>query len=174
MSKEKQKSLRRGHKEGNIRQRSDGRWEVRLSAGIDFKTGKPKRTSTCCATKQEAIAILQEQAHEVRTNGWKDPMGVTLAEWYQHWLETKVRDSVKQSTYISYEIYDFKKKRFQILFLNPQPVAGSGWVHFGMLAGKRMVFRSGAGHCVSAAPTKDFTAQRVEMDVFLDADFPGL
>ena len=32
-------SLRRGHNEGNIRQRTDGRWEVRLSAGIDYKTG---------------------------------------------------------------------------------------------------------------------------------------
>ena len=31
------KSLRRGHNEGNIRQRTDGRWEVRLSAGIDYK-----------------------------------------------------------------------------------------------------------------------------------------
>ena len=35
-----QKALRRGHNEGNIRQRTDGRWEVRLSAGIDYKTGK--------------------------------------------------------------------------------------------------------------------------------------
>ena len=43
-----QKALRRGHNEGNIRQRTDGRWEVRLSAGIDYKTGKPRRTSTCC------------------------------------------------------------------------------------------------------------------------------
>ena len=51
-------SLRRGHNEGNIRQRADGRWEVRLSAGIDYKTGKPRRTSTCCNTRQEAIAIM--------------------------------------------------------------------------------------------------------------------
>ena len=50
-----QKALRRGHNEGNIRRRTDGRWEVRLSAGIDYKTGKPKRTSTCCNTRQEAI-----------------------------------------------------------------------------------------------------------------------
>ena len=48
------KALRRGHNEGNIRQRTDGRWEVRLSVGIDYKTGKPKRTSTCCNTRQEA------------------------------------------------------------------------------------------------------------------------
>ena len=79
------KALRRGHNEGNIRQRTDGRWEVRLSAGIDYKTGKPRRTSTCCNTRQEAIAVLQQQAHEVRTQGWRDPMSVTLGEWYEYW-----------------------------------------------------------------------------------------
>ena len=95
-------ALRRGHNEGNIRQRTDGRWEVRLSAGMDYKTGKPRRTSTCCNTRQEAIAILQQQAHEVRTQGWRDPMSVTLGEWYEYWLDTYMKDTVKQSTYASY------------------------------------------------------------------------
>ena len=99
------KAMRRGHNEGNIRQRADGRWEVRLSAGIDYKTGKPKRTSTCCNTRQEAVAILQQQAHEVRTQGWRDPMSVTLGEWYEYWLDTYMKDTVKQSTYASYRSY---------------------------------------------------------------------
>uniref|UniRef100_UPI003FEEF691 site-specific integrase n=1 Tax=Gemmiger formicilis TaxID=745368 RepID=UPI003FEEF691 len=99
------KALRRGHNEGNIRCRTDGRWEVRLSAGIDYKTGKPRRTSTCCNTRQEAIAILQQQAHEVRTQGWRDPMSVTLGEWYEYWLDTYMKDTVKQSTYASYRSY---------------------------------------------------------------------
>ena len=98
-------SLRRGHNEGNIHRRTDGRWEVRLSAGIDYKTGKPRRTSTCCNTRQEAIAILQQQAHEVRTQGWRDPMSVTLGEWYEYWLETYMKDTIKQSTYASYRSY---------------------------------------------------------------------
>ena len=99
------KALHRGHNEGNIRQRTDGRWEVRLSAGIDYKTGKPRRTSTCCNTRQEAISILQQQAHEVRTQGWRDPMSVTLGEWYEYWLDTYMKDTVKQSTYASYRSY---------------------------------------------------------------------
>ena len=99
------KALRRGDNEGNIRQRSDGRWEVRLSAGIDYKTGKPRRTSTCCNTRQEAIAILQQQSHEVRTQGWRDPMSVTLGEWYEYWLNTYMKDTVKQSTYAGYRSY---------------------------------------------------------------------
>lgn len=105
MAKVDIKPRRRGNGEGNIRQRADGRWEVRLSAGIDYKTGKPKRTSTCCDTRQEAIAILQKQAHEVRTQGWRDPMSLTLQEWYEHWLDTYVRNTVKQSTYLSYRGY---------------------------------------------------------------------
>lgn len=100
-----QKALRRGHNEGNIRQQTDGRWEVRLSAGIDYKTGKPRRTSTCCSMRQEAIAILQQQAHEVRTQGWRDPMSVTLGEWYEYWLDTYMKDTIKQSTYASYRSY---------------------------------------------------------------------
>ena len=99
------KALRRGHNEGNIRRRTDGRWEVRLSAGIDYKTDKPRRTSTCCNTRQEAIAILQQQAHEVRAQGWRDPMSVTLGEWYEYWLDTYMKDTVKQSTYASYRSY---------------------------------------------------------------------
>ena len=105
MNDTSKKALRRGHNEGNIRQRTDGRWEVRLSAGIDYKTGKPRRTSTCCNTRQEAIAILQQQAHEVRTQGWRDPMSVTLGEWYEYWLNTYMKDTVKQSTYASYRSY---------------------------------------------------------------------
>ena len=95
------KSSRRGHNEGNIRQRSDGRWEVRLSAGMDYKTGKAKRTSTCCNTRQEAIAILQEQAYNVRVNGWRDPLSLNLDQWYNHWLDTYMRDRIKQSTFVS-------------------------------------------------------------------------
>ena len=34
---------RRNHNEGSIRERKDGRFEVRVTAGIDFETGKSKR-----------------------------------------------------------------------------------------------------------------------------------
>ncbi|MEG1744625.1 MAG: tyrosine-type recombinase/integrase [Ruthenibacterium sp.] len=113
MSQKEARPLRRGHNEGNIRQRSDGRWEVRLSAGLDYKTGTAKRTSTCCNTRQEAIAILQEQAHLVRKDGWRDPMSVSVHDWYQHWLVTYMKNSLKRSTYISYE--GFLKNHFHVI-----------------------------------------------------------
>ena len=55
------KALRRGHNEGNIRRRTDGRWEVRLSAGIDYKTGKPRRTSTCCNTGRRPLPFCSSK-----------------------------------------------------------------------------------------------------------------
>ena len=83
-------SLRRGHNEGNIRQRTDGRWEVRLSAGIDYKTGKPKRTSTCCNTRQEAIAILQQQAQDkIRAGDKYTDEGFIVTNEFGHYFEQK-------------------------------------------------------------------------------------
>ena len=83
-------SLHRGHNEGNIRQRTDGRWEVRLSAGIDYKTGKPKRTSTCCNTRQEAIAILQQQAQDkIRAGDKYTDYGFIVTNEFGHYFEQK-------------------------------------------------------------------------------------
>ena len=51
------KALRRGHNEGNIRQRTDGRWEVRLSVGIDYKTGKPRRTCSTVSPLRTSLIL---------------------------------------------------------------------------------------------------------------------
>ncbi|MDE5556277.1 MAG: hypothetical protein K2J32_01105 [Ruminococcus sp.] len=48
-------NTKRGHNEGSIRQRKDGRWEVRVTAGTDFETGKSKRISYYAETKAEAV-----------------------------------------------------------------------------------------------------------------------
>ena len=51
------------------------------------------------------MPFYKQQAHEVRTQGWRDPMSVTLGEWYEYWLDTYMKDTVKQSTYASYRSY---------------------------------------------------------------------
>jgi len=43
---------RRGTNEGSIRKRSDGRDEVRITTGRDYKTGKPKRASFYAVKKR--------------------------------------------------------------------------------------------------------------------------
>ncbi len=51
---------KRGHNEGSIRQRKDGRWEVRVTAGTDFETGKPKRISYYADTKSISMKWLTQ------------------------------------------------------------------------------------------------------------------
>lgn len=48
-------STKRGNNEGSIRLCSDGRWEARASAGIDYRTGQLKHISVYCKTKTEVI-----------------------------------------------------------------------------------------------------------------------
>ena len=49
---------KRNHNEGSIRERADGRFEIRVTAGYDFETGKPKRISYYAKTK--AAQLHQE------------------------------------------------------------------------------------------------------------------
>jgi hypothetical protein len=53
--------MRRGKNEGSIRERKDGRFEVRVTAGIDFETGKAKRISYYTHTKQEAVIKVHQE-----------------------------------------------------------------------------------------------------------------
>jgi len=45
---------------GNIRLRADGRWEVRVTIGIDYATGEERRISRYAKTQEEAIKLLHE------------------------------------------------------------------------------------------------------------------
>lgn len=96
---------KRGHNEGNIRERSDGRFEVRVTAGIDFATGKPKRISYYAKTRAEATKILHEEEYKIHISEMVDPTSTKLIDWLRIWLETYMKNSLKQSTYTSYKGY---------------------------------------------------------------------
>src|SRR5918996_802900 len=49
---------RRGHGEGSVRQRKDGRWEVRVDLGRG-PDGKRRRKSAFAATQAEAVRLLK-------------------------------------------------------------------------------------------------------------------
>lgn len=53
-------SKTRKDREGNIRLRADGRWEVRVTIGIDYATGEERRISRYAKTQEEAIKLLHE------------------------------------------------------------------------------------------------------------------
>lgn len=95
----------KGHNEGNIKLRSDGRYEVRVSAGTDFATGKAKRISYYAKTKAEAVQLLHQAEYDIHLNKHIDPTSVTLTQWMNLWLNTYMKNSLKQSTYTSYAGY---------------------------------------------------------------------
>ena len=96
---------RRNHNEGSIRERKDGRFEVRVTAGIDFETGKSKRISYYTKTKSEAIKKLHEEEYRIHFQEHVDPTSTRLVDWLRMWLDTYMKNSLKQSTYTSYKGY---------------------------------------------------------------------
>lgn len=96
---------RKSNNEGSIRQRKDGRWEVRATGGMDYTTGKPKRISRYAKTKAEAVNLLHELEYQIHHMRQIDPTSTTLADWLRYWLETYKMHNLKQSTYVSYRGY---------------------------------------------------------------------
>src|SRR5688572_4730914 len=93
MAKEK----RRGHGEGAIFQRQDGRWVARLM----LPTGK--RKDMYAKTRKEAGDKLRV-AQRARDDGLAlDQSRETVAAYLNKWLSASVRPSVKVKTYEGYE-----------------------------------------------------------------------
>ena len=61
-------NTKRGKNEGSIRERKDGRFEVRVTSGIDFSTGKSKRISYYANTRAEATKILHSAEYDIHFN----------------------------------------------------------------------------------------------------------
>ena len=78
-------SKTRANNEGNIKQRADGRFEVRVTVDYDKMTGKPKRVSKYAKTREEAVKLLNQMSFMNDTS----PKGftrVTLGDWLDLWL----------------------------------------------------------------------------------------
>ena len=74
---------KRNHNEGSIRERADGRFEIRVTAGYDFEIGKPKRISYYAKTKAEAIQKLHEEEYKIHFQKHVDPTSTTFLDWLQ-------------------------------------------------------------------------------------------
>ena len=96
---------KRGNGEGSIRKRADGRYEIRVSAGIDPATGKYKKVSKYYDTKTEALKAMHRLYEDVKAKNGSASGNYTLVQWLEHWLEKYMKNSIKQSTYISYRGY---------------------------------------------------------------------
>lgn len=88
---------------GTIRKREDGRWEARITVGIDPKTGKQKQKSVYGKTQKEVRQKQTAIQAEIDAGTYMEPAKESLAEWLETWLEVYVYNSVKKYTYDSYE-----------------------------------------------------------------------
>ena len=62
---------KRGHGEGTIYKRKDGRWEAKASIGYDPATGKLKRLTRYFQTRKEAQEWLAQVQHEKKPGSGK-------------------------------------------------------------------------------------------------------
>src|SRR5215203_227790 len=87
---------KRGHGEGLIRHRSDGRWEARIT----LPSGKPK--SLYGKTRREVQGKMQAALRDTQ-QGRPLPSGrETVGHFLTRWLEDWARASVRPSTFASY------------------------------------------------------------------------
>jgi len=87
---------KRGNSEGNIRKRTDGRWEARITLADG------KRKSFFAKTRQEAAKMLVAATRDRDAGLPVVGGGQTLAQYLATWLET-VRPSLKAKAFRSYE-----------------------------------------------------------------------
>src|SRR5215207_3004793 len=91
------KGKRRGHGEGAIFQRADGRWVGRLM----LPTGK--RKEFYARTSAEALSKLRTAQRALEDGIAVDTGRQTVAAYLDKWLSASVKPSVKVRTYEGYE-----------------------------------------------------------------------
>ena len=82
----KKKSSKRANGDGSIRQRKDGTWEGRYTAGVNPGTGKPIRKSVYGKTKLEVAEKLRSITSAIDNGSYFDPAKLTVKEWFETWL----------------------------------------------------------------------------------------
>lgn len=88
---------------GNIRQRSDGRWEARFTVGRDPGTGKQVQRSVYGATQKEVRQKLAQITAAIDNGTYQAPNKITVSAWFREWLDTFCANKVKPLTLQSYE-----------------------------------------------------------------------
>lgn len=96
---------KRANGEGSIRQRYEGKWEGRYTAGYDILTGKRIQKSVFAKTKKECAAKLAKAILE--NNGPYYRKGLPyedqpLSNWIRLWFESYTKPNIRPSTAAGY------------------------------------------------------------------------
>lgn len=99
----KQKRTHRGHGEGSITKRKDGRWQGSVLIGYDPETGNEKRKYFYGRTRKEVQQKVSELTMKVQRGTYREPGKVTIAEWFTTWLNDYMKISLRPTTWESYK-----------------------------------------------------------------------
>lgn len=102
------KKNKRGNGEGTIYKRKDGTWCAQITTGTDPLKGTPVRKTVYGKTRVEVKDKLIEVQNQLRTQTFADPGKLTFGEWIETWLTVTMKNSLRQTTYESYEVQVYK------------------------------------------------------------------
>lgn len=94
-------SKRRGHGEGAIFERKDGRWEARVDLG--WEGGRRRYKSAYGKTRAEVVPKLTKLLAEKQAGRSVPSDRLTLGRFLTDWLEETIRPNVRPKTFYSFE-----------------------------------------------------------------------
>lgn len=94
---------KRGHGEGGISQRKDGRWMGQITLGIDPATKKAKRITFYGKTRREVQDKIREALNLKERGLLSEPSKLTIEEWLDTWMDDYKKQELKPSTWVSYK-----------------------------------------------------------------------
>jgi integrase len=101
MGSKRNRQGKRGHGEGNIRKRPDGRWEARVTVGVDSR-GRQRRRSVYGNSRAEVAEELT-RAQTDRIEGILiEPRTLRLGKYLETWLEAVSRRRTRETTHREY------------------------------------------------------------------------
>lgn len=93
---------RRGHGEGTIRRRPDGRWEARVTVGLD-EHGKQRRRSVYGRTRAEVAEKLARAQGDVLDGISAEPGRLRVGSYLDAWLDSVSRPRTRARTHVEYQ-----------------------------------------------------------------------
>ena len=96
---------RRANGEGNIRKRSDGRWEGRYTSGRDPDTGKVIYKNVLAKTQKECKEKLKRAIEENAKVDAIRAKQYTVGRWMDVWFENCAKIKVRPSSHKTYQGY---------------------------------------------------------------------
>ena len=95
---------KRANGEGNIRKRSDGRWEGRYTAGYNSETGKRIIKNVLGKTQAECKAKLTAAMEATKGVDVSRADEYTVATWLRSWYDIYAKPNVRVATADRYRL----------------------------------------------------------------------